>query len=120
MIPEISATSFGSITIDNIIFDHDIIIGLDGSISKRIKKLSKEVYGTSHKISLAEAEYVYTHRAEKLLIGSGMFGRVHLSEEAKAFFDEKGVVVTLAATSKAIKRWNSASGKMIGLFHVTC
>lgn len=120
MTPEINATSFGSITIDSKKYDHDVVIGLGGEITKRNKKLSKELYGTSHKISLAEAKFIYTTGVEKLLIGSGMFGRVHLSDEAKTFLEDKSVEVIFAKTSKAIRRWNDASGKMIGLFHITC
>lgn len=120
MTPEINSTSFGSITIDGVNYDHDVIIDLAGKVSKRKKKLSKEIYGTSHKISLAEAEHIFDPAAESLLIGSGIFGRVHLSDEAKAFFESKNVEVIFAKTSKAIRLWNHAKGKMIGLFHITC
>lgn len=120
MLPTINSTSFGSITIEGVKYSHDVLIRLDGEVSKRKKKLSKELYGTSHKISLAEAQHIYEEGAETLLIGSGMFNRVHFSEEAETFFKEKGVEVVLAATSKAIKLLNKIEGKNIGLFHVTC
>ncbi len=120
MIPTINSTSFGSITIDDVKYSHDVLIRLDGKVAKRKKKLSKELYGTSHKISLAEAEHIIEQGAEKLLIGSGMFDRVHLSDEAASLFDEKGIEVSFAATPKAMKMWNEESGKLIGLFHVTC
>ncbi len=120
MVPIINSTSFGSITIDDVKYSHDVLIRLNGEVTKRKKKLSKELYGTSHKLSLPEAEYIYEDGAEKLLIGSGKFDRVHLSDEANAFFKEKGIELFLAATSKAIKKWNQESGKTIGLFHVTC
>jgi hypothetical protein len=35
--------------------DHDGVICLSGKVKKRKKKLSKEQYGTSHTVSLAEA-----------------------------------------------------------------
>jgi hypothetical protein len=56
MEPRIDRTQFGSVTIDGEIFTHDVIIRLGGRVEKRKKKLSKAVYGTSHTISLAEAE----------------------------------------------------------------
>lgn len=120
MTPTINSTTFGSITIMGKKYDHDVLIDLNGEVTKRKKKLSKELYGTSHKISLAEAEYIYKPGVEKLLIGSGKFGRVHLSEEAATFFIEKQAELIFAPTPKAIKLWNQASGKMMGLFHVTC
>jgi hypothetical protein len=59
MEPRIDGTAFGSVTIDGAVFTHDVIIRLGGRVEKRKKKLSKAVYGTSHTISLAEAEHLY-------------------------------------------------------------
>jgi hypothetical protein len=117
---KIDSTSFGQITIEGQRYSHDVIIHLDGSVTKRKKKLSKKVYGTSHKISLEEAEYVYEAEAEKVLIGGGQFNRLQLSEQAEAFFQDKGVEVVIMATSEAIEAWNQTEGAVIGLFHVTC
>jgi hypothetical protein len=44
MNPSINNTSFGSITVDVVSYDHDIIITLEGMIKKRKKNLSKAVY----------------------------------------------------------------------------
>jgi len=120
MKPVIQATSFGSITIDGQTFRHDVILRLDGAIKKRKKKLSKQVYGTSHTISLDEAKHVYEEGAELLIIGTGKFDSVRLSEEAEAYLEKHGCRTELAPTSKAIKLWNEAQGPVIGLFHVTC
>ncbi len=66
MAPVINDSSFGSITVEGVVYDHDIIITLEGKVKKRKKKLSKVVYGTSHTISRDEANYVYQewNRAE--------------------------------------------------------
>ena len=58
MKPKIDSTNFGSITVDGKTFDYDILIRLNGQVEKREKALSKEVYGTSHKVSLEEAKYI--------------------------------------------------------------
>jgi hypothetical protein len=120
MKPHIDSAKFGSIKIEGDVFEYDVMIRLDGEIMKRKKKLSKAIYGTSHKISMDEAEYVYEKDAERLIIGSGHSGMVGLSDEAKKYFKEKGVSVELLSTPKAIKLWNESHGKVIGLFHVTC
>src|SRR4029453_19618601 len=86
----IDRTEFGSATIDGEVFDHDVIIRLGGRLEKRKKKLSKAVYGTSHTISLAEAEHLYQDGGERLLIGAGQEGRGGLSEEAATYFARKG------------------------------
>ncbi len=120
MNPKIDRTEFGSITIDGEGFEHDVIIRLDGEVKKRKKKLSKALYGTSHIVSLAEAEHVYEAGAERLIIGTGQYGNVTLSPEAAGYFKQMHCDVELIPTPRVIRVWNEASGNVIGLFHVTC
>jgi hypothetical protein len=120
MKPRIDGTSFGSITIGGKTFGRDVLIRLSGEVKKRKKRLSKAVYGTSHVVSLAEAEHVYEKGAERLIVGTGQSGLVELSEEAADFFRRKGCRVELLPTREAMKAWNEAKGAVIGLFHVTC
>ena len=120
MKPKISSTSFGSITVKEKTFEHDIVIRMDGQIENRRKKLSKKVYGTSHKISLSEAKSIYEKGAEKIIIGTGQIGYVELSKKARKFFEEKDLKAKLLRTPKAIKLWNKSKGKVIAMFHVTC
>lgn len=120
MKPKIDGTEFGSITIAGQRIEHDVLIRLSGEVVKRKKKLSKAVYGTSHTVSLAEAEFIYERGAERLIVGTGQDGMVELSGEAADYFAKMKVAVDLAPTPKAIGRWNKAEGPVIGLFHVTC
>jgi hypothetical protein len=120
MKPEINGTSFGCIVIDGKSYNHDVIIRLDGKVKKRKKKLSKSVYGTSHRISLEEAEHIFENRAKVLIVGTGQRGCVELSAEAAEFFHRTGCSVKLFSTPEAVTAWNSAEGAVIGMFHVTC
>ena len=120
MKPRIDGTVFGSVTIGGEQYPHDVIIRLDGDVKKRKKKLSKAVYGTSHKISLDEARHVYQKGAERLIVGTGQIGLVELSPEAAKYFKRKRCTVDLMPTRKAVKAWNDASGAIIALLHVTC
>lgn len=120
MKPHIDSTKFGSIQIAGKTYDHDVLIGLDGKIRKRKKKLSKKIYGTSHNLSRDEAEYVYEEGAERLIIGTGQYGRVKISDEAREFFQAHDIEVELAPTPEALRRWNDAEGRVIALFHTTC
>lgn len=120
MEPRIDGTTFGRITVGGEMYKRDVIIRLSGKIKKRKKKLSKAVYGTSHILSLEEAKHVYQKGAERLIIGTGQFGRVKLSGEAAAYLKRKGCRVDLMRTPRAIKAWNKAEGSVIGLFHVYC
>ncbi len=120
MKPEIDGTSFGSITIEGELYDHDVIIRLNGKVKKRKKKLSKSVYGTSHKVSLEEAEHIFEDGARLLIVGTGQSGCVELSVEAAEFFQRNGCSVNLLSTPEAVAAWNSTEGAVIGMFHVTC
>jgi hypothetical protein len=118
--PKIDKTKFGSITIAGDNYEHDVIIRLNGKVEKRKKKLSKNLYGTSHIISLAEAEYVYEDGANWIIIGTGQSGMARLSPEAAVFFQKKPCMVKLLTTPEAIRCWNEMEEAVIGLFHVTC
>jgi hypothetical protein len=120
--PPIEAAQFGSITLGGTVYDHDVLVCPNATVKRRKKKLSKAVYGTSHTISLAEAKYVYGEGegAQRLIIGSGQYGRVELSPEAAEYLARKRCDVVLLPTPDVIATWNEAKGKVIGLFHVTC
>lgn len=124
MEPRIIKSRFGKITLQEgsqaRAHARDIIVRLDGSVCRRRSELSKEVFGTSHKLSLAEAQYVYETGAEELLIATGVFDRVRLSDEATDFFKQRNVTVHLHSTPRAASKWNEMSGEVIGLFHISC
>jgi hypothetical protein len=113
MKPRIDATEFGSITVEGTVFEHDVVISPDGEVSKRKKKLSKAVYGTSHTISLQEAKYIYRQAAEadRLVVGAGQYGRVQLSPEAAEFFTRKACEIVLLPTPQVIGIWNETEGR---------
>lgn len=120
MRPTLDRTGFGWLEIEGVRHENDVIIRLDGTVEKRKKKLSKRIYGSSHTISLEEAEHTYDEGAILLIIGSGQYDRVRLSQEATDYFRELGVEVALQATPDAIGVWNDAPEGSIGLFHLTC
>ena len=89
-------------------------------MKKRKKKLSKAQYGTSHTVSRQEAEHVYQNGAERLIIGTGQYGALELSNEAADYFQQQGCCVDLLPTPDAVTAWNGAEGSVIALFHITC
>ena len=120
MKPEIDATEFGSITIGGGTYDHDVVIRPGGKVKKRKKKLSKAVYGTSHIVSLDEAKHVYVKHTERVIVGSGQNGVLKLSEEAREYLERKGCRIDVLPTPRAARLWNESTGRVAGLFHVTC
>ena len=118
--PFINGTQFGSITISGELYEHDVVIRLSGNVKKRKKRLSKEKYGTSHKVSLEEAQHIFRPGAERLIIGTGHSGCLDLSDEADQFFRKNGCSTELLPTPESVAAWNAAEGAAIGMFHVTC
>lgn len=116
----IDSATFGSIVINGKSYAHDIIISPEGKVSKRKKRLSKQVFGTSHVISLNEAEYIFEPGITRLIIGAGHNGMVILSNEANDFFKTKSCDVMLLPTPQAVDTFNSMRGRFMALFHVTC
>lgn len=116
----IEGSEFGKITIDGRTYEHDVIIRLSGEVVKRKKKLSKQLYGTSHVVSKDEAKFVFEKGCKQLILGSGQQGNVHLSPEAEAYFAKQNCQVVIQPTPQAIRAFNETHGKKIGLFHVTC
>ena len=120
MRPSIDGTEFGSITISGELYEHDVVIRLSGKVKKRKKKLSKAKYGTSHRVSLEEAEHIFEAGAKRMILGSGQNGLVELSGEAAGYFRKNECSVELLPTPQAITAWNAAKGAVIGMFHVAC
>lgn len=120
MRPRIDTTNFGSITIEGNKYPFDVYISRAGQISKRKKKLSKKIYGTSHKISEDEIKHLLKDKVEALLIGTGQNGRVQLSDSAAVLLSSRAIQVQLQPTPQAVKTWNQTQSALTGLFHVTC
>jgi len=116
----IDYTEFGQINIDGIVYEYDVVIRQDGSVEKRNKKLSREVYGTSHTLSLEEAEFIYEEGTQDLIIGSGQYGVLELSVEAANYFKERGVQIKMLSTPESMEVWNDSGNTSIGVFHITC
>jgi hypothetical protein len=97
----IDRTEFGSITVDGETYDHDIVIGLSGAVTKRKKRLSKAQFGTSHIISKAEAKSVYEKGCAVVIIGAGQDGNVRLSLRQE----------TISENMAAKSCWNPRRGR---------
>ena len=118
--PKISSSEFGNIIVGEMCYDYDIIIDTNGEIKKRQKKLSKNVHGTSHILSVQEAEYIYEEGTERIIIGSGQEGILTLSDDAQSFFNKRNCKVEINPTPVAVDKWNKSEKKTIGVFHITC
>jgi hypothetical protein len=120
MKPSIDSARFGSITIVGKTYKHDVVIRLDGRVEKRKKQLSKQIYGSSHTVSSDEIGEVYEEGATLLVVGTGAFGSVRLSDEADAYLADRDCRVIMVPTQKLRRLWNELADPAIGLIHITC
>ncbi len=69
-------SEFGWIEIDQVRYDHDVIIHRDGSVTKRSKKKSKELKSTYGHTPLSdhELEVLKKEKPEIVYIGTGQYG----------------------------------------------
>lgn len=113
---KIDSTGFGWISVDNIRYNHDIIIFADGKIKNRYEGFK----GDSHSLSKEEAEKLIAGMAETIVVGTGQSGVLSIPEETKEFLAQKKIKLMAEETPKAIKTFNALTGKKSALFHTTC
>ena len=116
----VDGTSFGRITIGGRVHTRDVVLTPAGEVTTRRQELSKEVTGSSHVVSEAEAAYLVGQGAARLIVGTGQYGALRLSDEAAAYLERQGCEVALAATPEALALYNAATEPVTAMFHLTC
>jgi hypothetical protein len=114
----ISDFSFGSVQVDGVTYDHDLIIDR-GRLRKRKKSASKkfrEAYGHTP-LSIAED---IPWQCRKLVIGTGADGRLPVLEEVAAEARRRKVELVVLPTADAIKVLIGNSADSNAILHLTC
>jgi hypothetical protein len=112
------AFSFGSLQIDGVAYEHDVVID-GGKIRRRKKKPSKkfrERYG--HTPLSAKEEIPWNCR--RLVVGTGAYGRLPVMEEVKLEAERRKVELVLLPTTEAIEALRRATRDTNAILHVTC
>ncbi len=108
--------SFGSIKIDGKTYREDIVIE-NGKINMRDKSKSriyKPMYGHT---PLTPHENI-PWGCNTLVVGTGIYGSLPVTEEFKQTADKKGVELLILTTPEAIKHINRPNTNLI--LHLTC
>jgi len=113
-------TGFGWIDIGGSVYDHDVIIHADGSVTKRRKKASKGMKGEYGHTPLSELElgFLADEKPEVVFIGTGQYGDLPLTPEAKSLLSCYSPVVL--PTPSAIEKIIKEKRRFIAILHVTC
>ena len=109
--------SFGSIRIDGITHEHDVVIDR-GKVRKRKKRPSKkfrEAFG--HTPISVEEEIPW--QCKRLVIGTGT-GALPVMEEVKKEATRRKIKLVILPTKKAIAELKQAPAGTNAILHVTC
>ena len=110
--------SYGSIKIDGITFEQDVIIDC-GEVSKRRKKPSKK-YRDGFGHTPVSLEEILPWNCKRLVIGTGMNGALPVMGEVKQEAESRKVELMIIPTAEAIKKLNVGMDDTNAVLHLTC
>jgi hypothetical protein len=111
------AFSFGSIRIDGVTYDHDVVID-QGKISKRSKKPSKKFREEFGHTPLSVEEAI-PWKCRRLVIGTGT-GALPIMEEVKDEARRRKIKLLVLPTLEAIEELKQHPDDTNAVLHVTC
>jgi hypothetical protein len=109
--------SFGSIRIDGVTYDHDVVIDR-GKVTKRKKKRSKKYRADFGHTPLSIDENI-PWNCKKLVIGSGT-GALPVMEQVMREARRRKVKLLVMPTEEAIKALDGDPKETNAILHVTC
>jgi len=109
--------SFGSIQIDGITYEHDVVIDR-GEIRKRKKKPSQKFRDTFGHTPLSVEEEI-PWKCGRLVIGTGT-GALPVMEQVKLEADRRKIELVIVPTGRAIELLKGQPPDTNAILHVTC
>ena len=110
--------SFGSVRVDGVTYDHDLIIDR-GKIRKRKKGASRKFRGTHGHTPLSAGEDI-PWRCRRLVIGTGAAGALPVMEEFRDEARRRGVDLVVLPTARAIGELTASTKDTNAILHLTC
>jgi hypothetical protein len=110
--------SFGSVRVDGMTYDRDLIIDR-GKIRKRKKGPSREFRGAYGHTPLSVAEDI-PWRCRRLVIGTGADGALPVMREVREEARRRGVDLVILPTAQAIGVLTEATEDTNAILHLTC
>jgi hypothetical protein len=119
VVVHVDAYEFGRITIDGVVYEHDVVIE-KGEIRKRKKGPSKPRRAEfGHTPLTAEEKIPWS--GERLWIGTGASGLLPVTDELRREARRRGIELLIATTPALVERINESLPSRTNLIlHVTC
>jgi hypothetical protein len=109
--------SFGSIRIDGVTYEHDVVIDA-GEVRKRKKRVSKKYRDTFGHTPLSVEEKI-PWKCRRLVIGTGT-GALPVMDEVKLEAKRRKVELLIVPTARAIELLKQEPTGANAILHVTC
>jgi hypothetical protein len=109
---------FGSIQIDGVSYEHDVVIDR-GGIRKRKKKPSKPFRGSYGHTPLSAAEDI-PWQCRRLVVGTGAHGALPIMDEVEREAHARKVELVQVPTAQAIEELAKGGKGTNAILHVTC
>lgn len=109
--------SFGSIRIDGVTYEHDVVIDR-GHVQKRRKKPSKKFRDDFGHTPLSIEEEI-PWKCRRLVIGTGT-GALPVMDEVKREAKRRDVELVILPTAQAIDVLKNGASETNAVLHVTC
>jgi hypothetical protein len=110
--------SFGSITIDGVTYDYDVVIDR-GEVAKRKKKASKQFRGEYGHTPLSIEEKI-PWQCQRLVIGTGANGALPVMNEVKQEAERRKIELLILPTPQAIEALKKNAAETNAILHITC
>ena len=110
--------SFGSIRIDGVTRDYDVVID-GGKIRKRKKAPSKQFREQFGHTPLSTEEDI-PWKCQRLVVGTGAYGRLPEMKDVKREAERRKVELLMVPTPDAIKALEKDADETNAILHVTC
>jgi hypothetical protein len=113
---KINSYSFGSITIDNKIYQKDIVVFHE-------KVCPNWIRIKGHSLELADIKEVIDYNPETLIIGTGAYGSMTVPSSTRDALSKRKIKLITEDTKKACALLNEHiknNAKTVGAFHLTC
>lgn len=110
--------SFGSIEIDGVLYEHDVLIDR-GEVRRRKKKPSKQFREAFGHTPLSMEEKI-PWKCRRLVVGTGAHGALPVVEEVKLEAERRKIELLILPTARAIEVLEQADEGTNAVLHVTC
>ena len=109
---------FGTIDVDGVTYEHDLVIDR-GAIHRRKKKPSKKFRDTFGHTPLSAEEDI-PWKCTCLIVGTGAYGHLPVMDDVKNEARDRKVKLVVVPTAEAIKLLQKHPKKTNAVLHVTC